>query len=136
MTRFFFALGSATSAAALLWAFYTCAPLRTPQSAYAPHITPAGNITLDSCELQVGWGNASAILRFSTSEHLGEVVLVDENGNATRAKAHCHTEAPGIWRAEWGANEIRVFANGHAEGTVRGQKVAFAPLGNGECLGE
>ncbi len=115
-----------------------CSP---PRAAVAPptaaQLVTAGNITVTRQEIQVGWQNASAILRLSTAETIGEIVLI-LGDNTFCSPAHCYAEAPGIWFADWGHNgdHLRVFANGHAEGRANGKDIYFTPLGSGQCFPE
>lgn len=130
---------TATLAAALLIAGLSkCGIPRATVAPPAPaYVVTAGNITADRHEIKAGWQNASAILRLSTLEHVGEIEIVT-GGNTFCSPAHCYAEAPGVWFGEWGnvGDFLRVFANGHAEGRIAGKDFYFTPLGSGQCLPE
>lgn len=129
---------AATAALLLIAGLSKCG---LPRAAVAPpapaYVVTAGNVTVTRQEVQAGWQNASAILRLSTMEHVGEIVLVT-GGNTFCSPAHCYAEAPGVWFADWGnvGDFLRLFANGHAEGRQGGKDFYFTPLGSGECLPE
>ncbi len=131
-------ISAAICAALLITALSKC---NLPRATVAPpattHLVTAGNITVTGQEIQVGWQNASAILRLSTAETIGEIVLI-LGDNTFCSPAHCYAEAPGVWFADWGHNgdHLRVFANGHAEGRVNGKDIYFTPLGSGQCFPE
>lgn len=112
-------------------------PRATVAPPAAAQLVTAGNITVTGQEVQAVWQNAFAILRLSTMETIGEIVLVT-GGNTFCSPAHCYAEAPGVWFADWGRNgdHLRVFANGHAEGRMGGKDIYFTPLGSGQCLPE
>lgn len=112
-------------------------PRATVAPPAAAQLVTAGNITVTGQEVQAVWQNAFAILRLSTMETIGEIVLVT-GGNTFCSPAHCYAEAPGVWFADWGRNgdHLRVFANGHAEGRMGGKDIYFTPLGSGQCFPE
>ena len=131
-------ISAAICAALLITALGKCSPPRaTAAPPTATHLVTAGNITVTGQEIQVGWQNASAILRLSTAETIGEIVLI-LGDNTFCAPAHCYAEYPAGWFADWGHNgdHLRVFANGHAEGRVNGKDIYFTPLGSGQCFPE
>ncbi len=115
-----------------------CSP---PRAAVAPpsttHLVTAGNIAVTRQEVRVVWERASVLLVLSTAEQVGRIELC-RDGADFNTPAHCYTEAPGIWFADWGHNgdHLRVFANGHAEGRVNGKDIYFTPLGSGQCFPE
>lgn len=138
MKRITYASTALLAAALLMAALSKCG---LPRATVAPpvpaYVVTAGNVTADRHEIQAGWQNAFAILRLSTLDHVGEIVLVT-GGNTFCSPAHCYAEAPGVWFADWGRNgdHLRVFANGHAEGRVNGKGIYFTPLGSGQCFPE
>lgn len=138
MNRNYASIAAAICAALLITALSKCG---LPRAVVAPptatHLVTAGNITVTGQEIQVGWQNASAILRLSTLEHVGEIEIVT-GGNTFCSPAHCYAEAPGIWFADWGhdGDHLRVYANGHAEGRLADKDFYFTPLGSGQCLPE
>ena len=138
MKRITYALTATLAAVLLIAALSKCSLPRATVAPPAPaYVVTAGNITADRREIQAGWQNASAILRLSTAETIGEIVLV-VGGDTFCSTAHCYAEAPGIWFSEWGnmGDFLRVFANGHAEGRLNGKDFYFTPLGSGQCLPE
>ena len=138
MKRITYASTALLAAGLLIAALSKCGLPRATVAPPAPtYVVTAGNITADRNEIQAGWQNASAILRLSTLEHVGEIVLVT-GANTFCSPAHCYAEAPGVWFSEWGnmGDFLRVFANGHAEGRLNGKDFYFTPLGSGQCLPE
>lgn len=138
MKRIYITTTATLAATLLIAALSKCGLPRATVAPPAPtYLVTAGNITADRHEIQAGWQNASAILRLSTMETIGEIVLV-MGGNTFCSPAHCYAEAPGVWFGEWGHNgdHLRVYANGHAEGRVNGKDIYFTPLGSGQCLPE
>ena len=133
MKRIYITTTATLAAALLITALSKCGLPRATVAPPAPaYVVTAGNITADRHEIQAGWQNASAILRLSTLETIGEIVLIHEGGSICEP-AHCYAEAPGVWFSEWGnmGDFLRVFANGHAEGRLNGKDIYFSPLGNG-----
>ena len=130
-----------TAAVCAVLAFTALSKCSVPRATVAPptvaHLVTAGNITVTRQEVQAGWQNASAIIRLSTLESIGEIVLV-KGANTFCSPAHCYAEAPGVWFADWGyiGDHLRVYANGHAEGRQNGKDFYFTPLGSGQCLPE
>ncbi len=133
MKRIYITTTATLAALLLITALSKCS---LPRPAVA-HLVAAGNITVTGQEILVGWADGSAILRLSTAETIGEIVLI-LGDNTFCSPAHCYAEAPGIWFADWGHNgdHLRVFANGHAEGRVNGKDIYFTPLGSGQCFPE
>lgn len=138
MKRIYITTTATLAAVLLIAALSKCG---IPRATVAPpavsHLVTAGNITVTRQEIQAGWQNASCILRLSTAETIGEIVLV-LGDNTFCSPAHCYAEYPAGWFADWGhsGDHLRVFANGHAEGRVNGKDIYFTPLGSGQCLPE
>lgn len=96
-----------------------------PPTVQAPKTHP--NVAVGNGSAQSCYANADFVLKFNSEESLGRVTVSIDGETCAYPNVEVFAESRHAWLGVWGANYVRIMADGTTEGNVEGRIFTFQP---------